>query len=108
VAALLDVGARAAFVLVLIGVIVMLVSGAQPLAEPVPPPALGSWLAALLTFRPEAFVWAGIGLTTILPAATVVAAGIGYARARDRRGALTACAVLVALGVTITVAIVTS
>jgi uncharacterized membrane protein len=108
VAALLDVGARAAFVLVLIGVIVMLVAGVKPQAEPLPPPALGSWLASLLKFEPEAFIWAGIGLTTILPAATVVAAGVGFARVRDRRGALTACAVLVALSVTIAVAIATS
>jgi uncharacterized membrane protein len=108
VAALLDVGARAAFVLLLIGAIAMLVSGVQPQAEPVPPPALGSWLAALLTVQPEAFIWAGIGLTTILPAATVVAAAFGFGRAGDRRGALTACAVLVALSVTIVVAIVSS
>ena len=105
VARLLDVGARTAFVLVLTGMVLMLVAGIEPRPEPTAPPALGSWLASLLALEPQAFVWAGIGLTAILPAATVVAAAIGFARAGDRRGAITATAVLVALSVALFVAI---
>ncbi len=105
VARLLDVGARTAFVLVLTGMVLMLVAGIEPRPEPTAPPAAGSWLASLLALEPQAFVWAGIGLTAILPAATVVAAAIGFARAGDRRGAMTATAVLVALSVALVVAV---
>jgi uncharacterized membrane protein len=105
VAGLLDIGARAAFGLVLAGVILMLLTGVQPLAQPTAPPTPGSWFASLLGLDPEAFIWLGIGLTTILPALTVLAAGIGFARAGDRRGAKTAALVLVALAVALVVAI---
>ena len=105
VAGLLDIGARAAFGLVLAGVVLMLLAGVQPLAEPTAPPTPGSWLTSLLGLDPEAFIWLGIGLTTILPAMTVLAAGIGFARAGDRRGAMTAGLVLVALLVALVVAI---
>lgn len=107
VAGLLDLGARTAFALVLAGVVLMLVTGVEPQAEPSPPPALGSWLASILALEPQAFIWAGIGLTAVLPAATVVAAAIGFSRAGDRRAAMTAAAVLLALAVTIAVAVVT-
>ena len=105
VAGLLDIGARTAFGLVLAGVFVMLLTGVQPLAEPTPPPPPGSWLTSLLSLEPEAFIWLGIGLTTILPALTVLAAGIGFGRAGDRRGAMTAGLVLIALLVALLVAI---
>ena len=107
VASLLDLGARTAFGLVLAGVVLMLIMGVEPQAEPTAAPAIGTWLASMLALDPQAFIWAGIGLTVILPAATVVAAAIGFSRAHDRRGALTAAAVLVALAVTIVVAVLT-
>ncbi|MET1233039.1 MAG: DUF1634 domain-containing protein [Candidatus Limnocylindrales bacterium] len=105
VARLLDVGARAAFVLVLLGMLLMLLAGIEPRPEPSPPPTVGGWLASLLALEPQAFIWAGIVLTVILPAATVVAAAIGFGRVGDRRGAITAAAVLVALSVALVVAV---
>lgn len=105
VARLLDVGARSAFVLVLAGMILMLLAGIEPRPEPTAPPAAGSWLASLMALEPEAFIWAGIGLTAILPGATVVAAAIGFARAGDRRGAMTAAGVLIALSIALVVAV---
>jgi uncharacterized membrane protein len=105
VAGLLDVGARAAFVLVLVGMLLMLLASIEPRPEPSAPPDAADWMASLLALEPQAFIWAGIGLTVILPAATVVAAAIGFGRAGDRRGAITALAVLVALSVALVVAV---
>jgi uncharacterized membrane protein len=104
VAALYDIGARAAFVLMLAAVILMLVTGVDPRQGPTSPPALVDWLPSLAGLRPEAFIWAGIGVTAILPAVTVAAAALGFARSGNRRPALTACAVLIALGATVIVA----
>jgi uncharacterized membrane protein len=104
VATLYDIGARAAFVLMVAGVILMLVSGIDPRHGPGSPPSILDWLPALLGLQPDAFIWAGIGVTAILPAVTVGAAAIGFARSGNRRPALTACAVLVALAATVIVA----
>jgi uncharacterized membrane protein len=107
VARLYDLGARAAFVLLLAGVVLMLLTGVDPRPGPSSPPAIGGWLRAFLDMRPEAFIWAGIGLTAIVPAATVVVAAIGFARSGNRRPALTALIVLALLGLTVLVATIT-
>ena len=107
VARLYDVGARAAFVLLLLGVVLMLLTGVDPRPGPTSPPALGAWLPDLLRLEPDAFIWAGIGLTAIVPAATVLVAALGFARSGNRRPAFTALAVLLLLGLTIVVASVT-
>lgn len=107
VATLYDIGARSAFVLILLGVILLLVSGVDPQPGPAAPPPILDWLPSLMHLDPQAFIWAGIGLTAILPAVTVAAAGIGFARSGNRRPALTACAVLVALAATVIVAVLT-
>ncbi len=107
VARLYDVGARAAFVLLLLGVVLMLLTGVDPRPGPTSPPALGEWLPDLVRLQPDAFIWAGIGLTAIVPAATVLVAALGFARSGNRRPALTALAVLLLLGLTIVVASVT-
>ena len=64
-------------------------------------------MTGLLDMQPEAFIWAGIGLTAILPAATVVTAAIGFARSGNRRPALTALIVLALLALTVLVASIT-
>ena len=88
----------------LAAVILMLVAGVDPRSGPASPPALVDWLPSLVELRPEAFIWAGIALTAILPAVTVAAAAIGFWRSGNRRPAMTACAVLVALAATVVVA----
>jgi uncharacterized membrane protein len=107
VARLYDLGARAAFVLLLVSVVLMLVLGVDPHQGPSAPPALGDWLVDVVGLQPEAFIWAGIGLTTIVPAATVLVAAIGFARSGNRRPAATAVAVLALLACTILAALVT-
>jgi hypothetical protein len=107
VARLYDVGARAAFVLLLAGVGLMLVTGVDPRPGPSAPPALSDWLTEVIGLRPEAFIWAGIGLTAIVPAATVLVAALGFARSGNRRPALTALAVLALLALTVLVASIT-
>ena len=104
VATLYDLGARAAFVLMLAAFVLMLATGVDPRQGPTSPPAVLDWLPALLGLRPEAFIWAGIGVTAVLPAVTVGAAALGFARSGNRRPALTACAVLLALATTVIVA----
>ena len=88
----------------LVAVVLMLMSGADPNAGPASPPALVDWLPSLTGLRPEAFIWAGIAVTAVLPALTVAAAAAGFWRSGNRRPALTACAVLLALAATVIVA----
>ncbi len=104
VARLYDIGARTAFLLMLVAVVLMLASGVDPRPGPASPPAFVDWLPSLGRLRPEAFIWAGIAVTAILPAVTVAAAAVGFWRSGNRRPALTACAVLVALAATVIVA----
>jgi uncharacterized membrane protein len=101
VATLYDLGARAAFLLALAGVILMLVTGVDPQAGPSAPPAILDWLPSLLALQPEAFIWAGIGVTAVLPAVGVAAAAVGFARSGNRRPALMAVVVLVLLALTV-------
>ena len=107
VARLYDVGSRAAFGLLLVGVVLMLVTGVDPRLGPTSPPALLDWLPQLVRLQPDAFIWAGMGLTAIVPAATVLIAALGFARSGNRRPALTALVVLLLLCLTIVVASVT-
>ena len=101
---LYDIGARASFLLVLAGVVLMLVGGVDPQPGPSAPPDLFDWLPSLLRLQPEAFIWAGIGVTAILPAVAVAGAAIGFARSGNRRPALMAATVLVLLALTVAVA----
>jgi uncharacterized membrane protein len=107
VARLYDIGSRIAFVLLLAGVVLMLWTGIDPRPGSGGPPPLGQWLAGVVGLQPDAFIWAGIGLTAVVPAATVLVAAVGFARSGNRRPALTALAVLALLALTILVASIT-
>jgi len=107
VARLYDVGSRLAFVLLLAGVVLMLATGVDPRPGPSGPPPIGEWLAGVIGLQPEALIWVGIGLTAIVPAATVLVAALGFARSGNRRPALTALAVLSLLALTVVVASLT-
>jgi hypothetical protein len=88
----------------LVAVVLMLASGVDPKAGPASPPALVDWLPSLVGLRPDAFIWAGIAVTAVLPAITVATAAVGFWRSGNRRPAMTACAVLAALAATVVVA----
>jgi uncharacterized membrane protein len=101
---LYDLGARASFLLILAGVFLMLLSGIDPERGPTAPPGVFDWLPSLLRLQPEAFIWAGIGVTAVLPAVAVAGAAVGFARSGNRRPALVAVTVLVLLALTVVVA----
>lgn len=95
IARLLTVGTYTAIGLVVVGVVGMLLSGIDPLADRTPPAFdLGHLPADLLAARPEAFLWTGLVTVLGLPVGRVVVAGIGFLAAGDRRLALVSAAVL--------------
>ncbi len=94
VARLLIVGTWLAMGLVLVGVVLMLLDGMDPMAHgAVPPFDLSRIPAELAALRPEGFLWAGIVLIICLPIGRVIVAGVGYVAVRDWRLALVSVAV---------------
>jgi uncharacterized membrane protein len=86
---LLVVGTWVAMGLVLVGVLLMLATGVDPLTHGgVPPFELGAIPGQLLALDPLGFLWAGIVLILLLPVGRVVVAGLGFLAARDGRLAL--------------------
>jgi uncharacterized membrane protein len=104
---LLVAGTWLAMALVLVGVLLMLASGVDPLAHGAVPPyhpaAIPGDIAAL---RPEGFLWAGITVIVLLPVGRVVVSGIGFLAARDLRMAAISLAVLLVVGVSVATAVV--
>jgi uncharacterized membrane protein len=92
--------------LVLIGVVLLLAAGVDPLA-----PGgerrfdAAAIVADLVALRPDGFLWAGIGLVVLLPIARVAVAGLGFLAGRDWRLALVALAVLLVVALSIVAAI---
>ncbi len=106
IARLLTVGTYTAIGLVIIGVVGMLMSGIDPLADRTPPSFdLGQLPADLLAARPEAFVWVGLVTVLGLPVGRVVVAGVGFLAAGDRRLALVSAAVLLIVVASVAAAI---
>lgn len=92
---LLVAGTWLAMALVLAGVVLMLVTGVDPLAHGAVPPFDATRIPAdILALRPEGFLWAGIVLIIGLPIGRVVVAGVGFLVARDHRLALVSLLVL--------------
>ena len=106
IARLLTVGTYTAIGLVVIGVVGMLLSGIDPLADRTPPSFdLGHLPADLLAARPEAFLWVGLVTVLGLPVGRVVVAGVGFLAAGDRRLALVSAAVLLIVVASVVAAI---
>ncbi len=106
VARMLIVGTWLAMGLVLVGVVLMLLDGVDPLAHgAIPPFDPGRILADMAALRPIGFLWAGIVLIIALPIGRVIVAGVGYVAVRDWRLVLISVAVFVVVLVSILAAI---
>ena len=102
VARILVVGTYVAVALILVGVVLMLRAGIDPLAAGAFPPFdLSSIPGEIRDGDPTGFIWAGIVLVMALPIGRVVVAGAGFYAAGSRRLALVSA--LVVLVVTLSV-----
>jgi uncharacterized membrane protein len=103
---LLVVGIWTAMALVLVGVVLMLATGVDPLAHgAIPPFHLAQIPADLLALKPEGFLWAGIVLVILLPIGRVIVAGLAFVAERDWRLALVSFLVLLVVLVSIAAAV---
>ena len=103
---LLVVGTWTAMGLVLVGVVLMLATGIDPLAHgAIPPFDLAQVPAELIALQPVGFLWAGIVLVILLPIGRVVVAGLAFVAERDWRLALVSFLVLLVVLVSIAAAI---
>jgi uncharacterized membrane protein len=93
---LLTLGTYASIVLLAAGVAAMLLAGRSPLAA-----ASGLDLARLpadlAALRPEGFLWLGLLVALVTPAARVLVALVGFTRRREREMSVIAAAVLVVI-----------
>jgi len=98
IARLLTIGTYISVGLVAIGTILLIGGGRSPLdAAPVLDP--GGLPADLVGLQPAGFLWLGILGVMATPAARVVAALIGYARAGERRMVLVSALILVVIAI---------
>jgi uncharacterized membrane protein len=92
---LLVAGTYLAMALILVGVLLMLAAGIDPLAHGgVPPFDLASIPAEIAAGDPLGFLWLGLVAVLALPLGRVLVAGVGFLAARDLRLALVSLAVL--------------
>jgi uncharacterized membrane protein len=91
---LLVAGTYLAMALVVIGVVLMLASGVDPLGPTVPPFDLGAIPSQIAAGNALGFLWLGLLTVLALPLGRVVVAGVGFLAARDLRLALVSLAVL--------------
>jgi uncharacterized membrane protein len=92
--------------LVLVGVILMLATGTDPLDHgAIPPFDLAEIPSEMLALQPAGFLWAGIVLVIALPIGRVVVAGVGFMAVHDRRMALISVLVLLVVLASIVAAI---
>jgi uncharacterized membrane protein len=95
IARLLVAGTYLAMGLILVGVLLMLAAGIDPLAHGgVPPFDLASIPAELAAGNPLGFLWLGLVAVLALPLGRVIVAGVGFLAAHDTRLALVSLAVL--------------
>ena len=92
---LLVAGTYLAMGLIIVGVLLMLAAGIDPLAHGgVPPFDLSTIPAEIAAGNPLGFLWLGLVAVLALPLGRVVVAGVGFLAARDARLALVSLAVL--------------
>jgi uncharacterized membrane protein len=92
---LLVAGIYLAMGLVLVGVLLMLAAGIDPLAHGgVPPFELATIPAEIAAGNPLGFLWLGLVAVLALPLGRVTVAGVGFLAAHDTRLALVSLAVL--------------
>lgn len=96
IARLLRLGTYLAIGLIAIGVVLMLVTGRSPLdVAPALDPA--RLVANLVGLQPAGFLWLGLLVILLTPAARVTVSAIGYARVGDRSMAAIAVLVLIVI-----------
>ena len=106
IARLLVVGLWLAMGLVLVGVVLMLATGTDPLDHgAIPPFDLAQIPSEMLALQPAGFLWAGIVLIIALPIGRVMVAGVGFLAVHDRRMALISLLVLLVVLASIVAAI---
>lgn len=102
VARLLRIGTYSAVAFIAVGVVLMLASGRTPLDVA---PALdpGRIAADLIALHPAGFLWLGVLLVMMTPAARVVVSIIGFARTGEREMVIAGVLVLgvVLLGIAV-------
>jgi uncharacterized membrane protein len=92
---LLVAGTYLAMGLILVGVLLMLAAGVDPLAHGGTPPfELSAIPAEIAAGNPLGFLWLGLVAVLALPLGRVTVAGLGFLAARDMRLALVSLAVL--------------
>lgn len=96
IARLLRVGTYLAVALIAVGVALMLVTGRSPL-DVAPDLEPGRLVADLVGLQPAGFLWLGLIVVLLTPAARVVVSAVGYARMGDRSMALIATLVLLVI-----------
>lgn len=97
-ARLLRVGTYVAIGLIAIGVVLMLATGRSPL-DAAPAFALDRLVTDLTTLQPAGFLWLGLIVVLLTPAARVAVAAVGYAREGDLTMARIAALVLIVIAV---------
>ena len=97
IARLLTIGTRVAVILVLIGVVLMLAKGIDPLTAAFGAFSVTAIPGDVLALRPEGFLWTGLLVVMAMPVGRVVVSGIGFFAAGDRRLALVSLLVVLVL-----------
>jgi uncharacterized membrane protein len=107
VSRLLIVGTYASLVLLVIGVLLMAITGRSPLDVPPHDFEPGLVIGDILGGRPDGVLWVGLVVLLATPAARVAASVVGYLRSGERAMALVGLGILavVAAGVVIGVAL---
>lgn len=104
IARVLLAGTIVGVTLLAIGVVLMLATGIDPLAESFPAFDAGSVVADMLALDPDGFLWAGIVILVATPIARVVGELVTFSVRGDRLMALVALAILGVVGLSVVVA----
>ena len=88
----------------LVGAVLMVLNGRSPFDSPqdLDP---GSFVPALLAGRPEAYLWVGLAIVLGTPIARVIAAGIAFASAGERRMVLISVLILAVIALAVVTAL---
>ena len=93
-ARMLNLGALASVLLLVVGVALMVGAGRSPLDVDQPALDVARIPSDILALRPEGFLWLGLLVVLATPAARVIASLAGFAANRERGMALIALAIL--------------
>lgn len=98
VGAVLSIGTGLGVALLALGVVQTAAAGIGPLDRPFPPFDPGRLVPDVMALRGQGFLWLGLLVVVVTPAARVLASLIGFALERDRRMVAVALAILAVIG----------